>query len=260
MGSLVSQVWSPVTPRGRWGTVVASVQQRQMTQVLAVAGGLVMSLIGLYAEWAAYGLIGVLVVAVGIGIRNYGALRRVSRELSRDDVPETLAPEALARITTLVTPFDEIRPGARPAPVMAMVDHLPHLRNIRLVVVPDAGGSTRGTDRRASLEAWLAAYRPHLAIDVQLLDARVSPFTFGDGEDTRLAHALAAAKSLGGLAVDVTGGTKVMSITAIRAAEAASAPVTYLVQPPADQPKDGFYGITLLSDPEGSLLTEEGES
>ena len=222
-----------------------------------MGGGLIMSLIGIYVEWVLYGLVLVLIAAIVLGANNYAVLRRTSVAWSREDVPETLSAEATASITTLVTPFDTIPTTGRPAPVMTMVDHLPRLQNLRLLVTPDTVGSVPGVDRRDALIHWLATHRPHLAIDVQLLDARVSPFAFCEGEDVRLSHALSAAKSLGGVVVDVTGGTKVMSIVALRAAEAAAVPVTYLVQPPAGQPTDSFYGMTLLSDPEAMFQGSE---
>lgn len=240
----------------RWGTVLATVQHRQVSQVIAVGAALVMSLIGIYVQAIIYGLIAVLVVLMVMGIRTYVSLNRTKQELAREDGPEPLSAAAVQRVQTVITPFDSI-PKGRPAPVVSLIDHLPQLRDIRLVVSPDVPGATTGVQRRDELTAWLTANRPHLSVDVQLLDARVSPFNFDEAEVGRLAHSFEACKALPGVVVDVTGGTKVMSIACMKAAESAALPVTYLIQPPAEGRHDGFYGLTLLTDPDAALGGDE---
>lgn len=230
------------------------------------AGSLVSLLLGLGATLLGLSfpaLVGVavsaIVLLIAFTVWNYVRLRSRTRQIDQAWQVIALDRSRYDHVHTLVSTFDRLVPPAkdvRPSAIITLLQHLAGVTTVRLVMSPDASGRETASERVAALSAWLGANlgRP---VELSMLDVRVPDGSFDERVSKQLSHAFEGLKQLPGLCVDVTAGTKPMSITMMRAAEEAELPVTYLPQSPRGPKDPTFHGITVLSDPPG-LFAGEG--
>lgn len=147
-------------------------------------------------------------------------------------------------ITTLVCPVTLSVPlRDRPEAVQSLVQNLGHVRRVRMVF-SDRSDPEPSKD---AFRAWLAG-RLGREVEVDSLAHRPQAYQLSTDDVTALAAELSAYPN-DGLVVDITGGTKVMTLALHQAATRAGLPVTYVVQ--RDDARWG--GLTVVSDPEHVL-------
>lgn len=249
-----------MTRRGIADLVRAARQQR----VISLFGWgvtVLLTIFGQASELLTYALIALIIAAVGAWVWNYVTFRRQAKLALAVEHPTALSADQGLRIQTVVSAFDMLKvPGGpqRTSPVITLLQHLPTVGRVRLVMSPDIAGQPTADQRAEELRSWLATGLPGRSIDLKVLDARLPAEAFDDEASTSLGHALESLRHLPGLVIDITAGTKPMSITLQRAAETANLPVTYLLQPTPGQQATAFHGLTLLADPEGAFEASGG--
>lgn len=239
--------------------VVTAWRQQSVVGLVALSSTLIFTVLGQWidiASWLTVAALSVTVVALAWQTVKFW---RRARQVTQVEHPAAISLDEARPIRSLVCVFHILRTprkGALPSPVISLLQHLPQVEAVRLVMSPDVDGQPAADERVQHLMSWLQSNMPDRSVDIKLLDVRVPPDRFDDSSGNRLYHALEGLKDLPGLCVDITGGSTVMSLILMRAAEQANLPVTYLIQPAIGQSVTAFYGLTLLSDPDGWLKPE----
>lgn len=185
-------------------------------------------------------------------IRDAVRFQRQARRLRVEERPSMMDPENVARLQSVVTVLADVKPptGKRPPPVISLVQNLPNVSTVRLVMSPDVT-SAEADARVVELKQLATTMFAGRVVDIKPMDVRLPAQAFDEVAELSLCNALLGMKQLPGLFVDITAGSKPMSITLTRAAENAEVPVTYMPQPPLGSSDTSFRGVTLLSDPHG---------
>lgn len=149
-------------------------------------------------------------------------------------------------IVCTIPPINATKQNGQEATVQTLIRQLPTLRSVRVIcsTTVDLGVET------VALRAWAATLDRTVTIDA--ISLQINKDELKDGEIKQLSEELRSLAA-DGLVVDVTGGTKTMTLVAFEAAQEARLPVTYMIQR-----DNGYGGLSSLSDPHGVFEHEIG--
>lgn len=239
-------------PKSRWTQTWSRVLNSAGTSVVLTVALIpvildqVQRIIGNVSPWRI--LVTVLILLLIVMLFYFRREFRLNATKIDHAVAARITNESLIESVVCTVPPTVGSPSAgREAAVQTLIRQLPALRSIRVICsdTVDPGPLTM------SLRTWATSLGR--SVDIDATSGRLNKDELKDDEIRRIADELRSLPE-DGLVVDVTGGTKAMTLAAFQAAKEAGLPVTYLIQRDS-----GYGGLSSLSDPDG-IFEHQGES